>query len=193
MRFFIVSFLIFALPACVCAQEVIRKTKVIRGEDYVIDVFYKGEEEIALQRRGADGQKEIEGNLPEGKVKFIDETTGIYGEEYYKRGEKTGICKTYFPSGELMKEMYYINGVLMTEKEFYESGQLRSEADYSRACDTCHGKHEKGAGKLYYRNGRLKYEWNFNSGISGYQKAYTRTGELRFEAHYDREGNQIAR
>ena len=192
MRRIILSILFLSVPVCVFSQDVVRKSKVIRGEEYTIDVFYKGGKEVGLQRRTADGKKEIEGKVPDGKVKFIDEDTGVQGEEYYKRGEKHGISRTYFPSGEVMKEAYYLNGALMTEKEFFQSGQLRAEADYSRACDDCQGDHEKGKGKLYYRNGKLKYEWNFNAEqVEGYQRAYTQQGELRFEAHYDREGRRI--
>ncbi len=192
MRFLIVSILFLGVPVCAFAQEVVRKTKVIRGEECLIDVFYKDGQEVGLQRRTADGEKEVEGNIPEGKVKFIDQTTGTYGEEYYKRGQKHGVSRTYFPTGELMKEVYYIKGILITEKEFFKNGQVRFEADYSRMCDSCKGGHEKGAGKIFYSDGKLKYEWNFNvEQDKGYQRAYTREGELRFEAYYDREGRRL--
>lgn len=192
MRFIILSVLFLSVPVCAFSQDVVRKTKVIRGEECSVDVFYKDGEEVGLQRRTADGQKDVEGKLPEGKVKFIDETTGVYGEEYYKRGEKHGPSRTYFPTGELMKESYYLNGVLMTEKEFFKNGQVRFEADYSRNCDACKSGQEKGAGKIYYRNGKLKYEWNFNiEQVRGYQRAYTQEGELRFEAYYDQEGRRL--
>ena len=172
------------------AADVVRKTHVIRGQDYSVDIFYQDDQQIASQRQGTQGSSDLEGQIPDGRVRFYNEHDKTYGEEYFKRGQRHGLSKTYYPDGRLMKESHYLLGELVAEKEYYKDGRLRAEMDLSRACRDCGTGHEKGEGKLYYSNGRLKYEWNFNNGTLGYQKAYTKNGELRFEAHYDQQGNR---
>jgi antitoxin component YwqK of YwqJK toxin-antitoxin module len=51
-----------------------------------------------------------------------------------------------------------------------------------------------GIGKLYWPNGKLKYEWHLTRRDPiGYKKSYNKEGELRHAVFYDEFNNQIER
>ena len=163
-----------------------RKTQLIRGGDYWESVFYQADQQIARQKISAHGVEEQEGEIPDGRVKFLDDASKTYGEEYYKNGKKYGLSKTYYASGQLMKEENYEDGKLQTGKEYYDNGSLRFEVDYQDKRDCPGNKGEVGVGKLYFKNGVLRYEWNLTrTSRTGFKKSYNRNGELTLEAYYD--------
>ena len=171
--------------------DVIRKTQVARGSDYTLSIFYSGGKEIARESISADGEHQQSGVIPDGKVRFYDEYNQMYGEEYYSAGKKDGPAKTYFNDGRLKSETKYGRGQLLTIKEYYADGQLRFQADYSEAIDDPNNK-EVGAGKLYYPDGHLKYEWNLTRGnYRGFKKSYNTDGSLRAEIYFDAQGQML--
>lgn len=167
---------------------VIRKTNVIRGSDYLENVFYIGNQEIARQKSSSQGILEESGQIPDGEAKFFDQYTHTYGNEHYWNGKKEGIARVYYEDGQLMSEGEYNSGKLVRNREYYPGGNLRFEVDYT---DAREGKStdEVGIGKLYYPNGQLKYEWYMTRhNPIGYKKSYNQDGSLRAEVYFDEQG-----
>jgi antitoxin component YwqK of YwqJK toxin-antitoxin module len=187
------SFLFLLLLATTLAAEegVVRKTYVVRGQDYWVNVYYRGDKEIARVKETKDGVLEQTGKIPNGPVTFYDGMKNVLGEENYFNGKKEGTYRAYYDNGQLMVESEYDHGRLMTYKEYYPDGKLRLEANYEDAIEDAPGK-EVGEGKIYFSNGALKYEWRFNrSDAVGFKRAFTEDGQIRFEAYYDKDGNVI--
>ena len=173
------------------SMEFIRKTQIMRGQDYWEDVFYQGDEEIARQKMSHQGVLEKSGKIPDGKFKFVEDDH-TYGEEYYQAGQKHGTMTTFYEDGKLKSEAVYMYGKLNKEKEFYHDGVVEFEIDYSDA-RTPYNDKEVGFGKLYYADGTLRYEWNITNSLEpGYKKAYNPDGQLRVVTYYDTLGNEIS-
>ena len=52
------------------------------------------------------------------------------------------------------------------------------------------GENEVGIGKIYNKDGSLKYEWYRTNGNKvGFRKSYNRNGELRAATYYDQQGH----
>ncbi len=186
-----VLILFFGTITLIFAQEVTKKSWVVRGSDYIESVFYLGNQEIAREKTSVKGIYDQTGEIPNGKVTFSDEGNKTYGEEYYQSGKKDGEAKTFYENGQLKTEAYYKDGVLQTTKEYYNDGHLRFEGDYTDARDSKDYK-EAGIGKLYFKDGKLKYEWHFTQTDKvGFRKAYNQNGELVYEAYYDEDGKLI--
>jgi len=114
-------------------NEVIKRTRVLPGTEYVEHLFYRGDVEIARQRVSASGLIEETGTVPDGKVKFFDAYKNTYGEETYRHGKRHGVAKTYYADGQLQSKAYYRDGKLMANQEYYSNGNLRFEVDYQGA------------------------------------------------------------
>jgi len=172
-------------------QEIIRRSRVVLGGDYLEDVFFQDGQVIARQRISANGVDEKVGEIPDGKIKFFDESNGTYGEEYYHDGKKSGLVRTYYNDGRINSEAEYYNGSLLTKKEYYKSGIVRFTVDYA---DALYNKDEVevGVGKVYFSDGTLKYEWSLTrNGPPNFKKSYNRNGELTLEINYDEEGRLL--
>lgn len=171
--------------------EVIRRARVARGEDYIENVFYIGDEEIARFKESNEGLSDFQGTIPDGKVHFVDEYQNTRGEEYYKYGKKHGESRSYYADGKLKAEEQYRLGQLITKKEYYNDGHLRFEVDYEDARSLGDNK-EVGVGKLYARDSLLKFEWHITRSESpGFKKSYNKDGSLRHVAYYDDYGQLI--
>ena len=189
--FFVTMILFLTSMALVSAQEVTKKSRVVRGSDYIESVFYVGDKEVAREKTSNQGTYDQEGEIPGGKVMFFNETSKTHGEEYYNNGKKDGLSKIFYENGQLKNESQYKNGILLNEKEYYNDGQLRFEGNYEDARDYADNK-EVGIGKLYFKNGILKYEWNFTKSENiAFRKSYNQNGELVYEARYDGDGKLI--
>lgn len=188
----ILSFSILFYPVTSSAQEIVRKTHVIRGAEFTQSILYQDGREVArFKFSPARGVYDIKGEMPDGAVTFEDSFRGTTGEEHYKNGRRDGPYKEYFEDGRLRMEAFYDKGEMLWQKEYYPDGQLYFVILYEDA-RTVKGLKERGVGKFYYADGRLKYEYNFtNRQSEGFQKAYTHSGEIRFEAYYDEFGNKI--
>ena len=159
---------------------------------FELSIFYQGGEEIARHRVDRKGALyDQTGIIPDGKVKFVNETNETYGAEIYKDGKRHGPMKAFYKDGILMQESYYQFGRLVTSKEYFHNGTLRMEVDYSDAREYDDGR-DVGTGKVYSQDGRLKYEWKLtNTDPVGYQKSYNRQGALTGEVYFDGSGNII--
>lgn len=169
-------------------QKAVRKDRLSPGRDYVESVFYLDEKEIGRQKIIDEKVMESNGEIPEGRVDFVNEFKGTQGVEYYVRGQKDGPSKTYFTGGQLNAEAYYRKGKLLRKKEYYNDGGIRLEINYEDARKDIDAK-ETGVGKVYYREGTLKYEWHLtNSEKIGFKKSYNQDGELRAAFYFDENG-----
>ena len=174
-------------PQPLSNREIIRRSRVVLGEDYREDVFFQDGQVIARQRISANGVYERVGDIPDGKIRFFDESKGTYGEEYYRDGKKSGIVRTYYNDGRLNSEAEYDKGKLITKKEYYKSGIVRFTVDYTDA-PYKRDEVEVGVGKVYFPDGTLKYEWNFTrNSHPNFKKSYNRNGEITLETYYDEE------
>src|SRR3989338_1609331 len=175
------------------AEEVVRKNRLVPGMDFEESTFYVGTQEIARQKIVGGKIMETTGDIPDGKVKFIDEYLHTYGEEFYLKGKKHGLVETYYEGGKPKSSSNYLFGKLMAKKEFYGDGALRMEEDFEDAIFFAgEPDRETGVGKVYFRDGTLKYEWSFtNTSPSNYKKSYDQTGALTLELFYDKDGNLI--
>ncbi len=174
------------------AQEVVRKTRLVRGSDYYEDVFYSGNQELARQKTTGRKVLEQNGKIPDGNVKFIDESEHTYGEEYYEDGKRQGLARTYYEDAKPKMESYYKEGNLLKSKEFYKNGNLRFEVSYEDARDHNKEDSEVGIGKLYFSDGTLRYEWNLTKSLkTGFKKAYNQDGKLVYEVYYDADGKSM--
>jgi len=172
-------------------NEIIKRTRVLPGTEYVEHYFYQGDVEIARQRFSATGLVEERGTVPDGKLKFFDSYKKTHGEETYRYGKRHGVATTYYENEQLKSRAYYRDGRLLTNQEYYNSGSLRFEVDYQEARDYP-GDKEVGIGKLYFMNGNIKYEWNMTiTQPKGYKKSYSRDGRLRHVDYFDEQGNLI--
>jgi len=168
-----------------------RVTRIVIGQEFILHKFYIDSEQVAMMQEYANGDRKLEGTLPEGKVHFKDHSKHSEGEEFYRNGTKHGKAMAYYSDGIVKLEENYAFGKLLTVKEYYQNGKLRLDADYSNARQQKDVK-ELGVGKLYFPNGYLKYEWKFTVGNNtGFQKSYNQDGTLRHEAYYDKQGNLI--
>jgi antitoxin component YwqK of YwqJK toxin-antitoxin module len=92
----------------------------------------------------------------------------------------TELVKGYYPTGELMYEVFKINGKKNGEEKWYDykSGQLREIIPY------VDGK-INGIYKYYYKNGRLKEIITFmDDKKNGEYKLYYEDGQLNMICYY---------
>lgn len=172
--------------------EVIRKTRLAPNRSYETSVFFQGGEEIARHKVSRKGMiYDQEGKIPNGKVKFINETDQTYGVEYYRGGLRDGSARVNNKDGSLKAESTYQYGKLMTRKEYYSDGTLGMEEDYTDAREYDDGR-EVGIGKVYYRDGMVQFEWHLtNSDPKGYHRSYDRKGGITGVIYFDKDGNEI--
>ena len=172
--------------------EVLKKMRLAPDRTFEQGIFYQGGQEIARHRITREGDiYDQSGIIPDGKVKFINETDETYGAEIYKDGKRHGPMRAYYNDGIMKQEALYQFGKIVTSKEYFHSGALRMEMDFSDARDYGDGK-DVGMGKVYFPNGRVKYEWKLtNTDPIGYQKSYNGQGDLTGVVYFDGAGEVI--
>ena len=171
--------------------EVIRKTRFSPDRKYKINVFYQGGGEIARYKTSRGKVYDQSGEIPDGKVKFMNKFDKTYGVEYYRNGKRHGPAKLYYSNGQLRKEYDYYYEKLMTCTEYFHDGTVRMEEDYTNARDSRSEK-EVGIGKVYSQDGTLKYEWFMTvTEPIGYKKSYNSRGDLVAEFYFDEFGQPI--
>lgn len=172
-------------------KTTVRKDRFSPGRDYLESIYYLNEEEIARQKIVNEKVIESSGEIPEGRVDFVNESQKTYGTEHYRRGKKNGSSLTYFNDGRLNIEAHYQWGKLLRKKEYYNNGDPRLEISYEDARTNVASK-EAGDGKVYYKNGIVKYEWHFTqSDKVGYQRSYNPDGALRAAFYFDENGQPV--
>jgi len=172
--------------------DVIRRTRLAPERTFETSIFYQGGEEIARHKVTRKGMiYDQTGEIPNGKVKFINETDQTYGVEYYRNGARNGPARVNYRGGSLKLEANYQYGKLMTKKEYFHDGALKMTEDYTDAREYDDDR-EVGIGKVYTRDGRVKYEWFIiNSDPIGYHKFYDSKGRLTATVYYDQDGNLV--
>jgi antitoxin component YwqK of YwqJK toxin-antitoxin module len=172
--------------------EVFKKIYMAPDRSFEQGIFYQDGQEIARHRVTRQGKiYDQTGTIPDGKVQFVSETNETYGAEFYKDGQRHGPMKVYYKDGALRQEAYYQFGKLVTSREYAHDGSLRMEVDYSDAREYDDGR-DVGVGKVYFRDGRIKYEWKLTkTDPVGWQKSYNRTGALTGEVYFDGHGDII--
>lgn len=172
-------------------ETTVRKDRLSPGRDYQESVFYLQGIEVARQRIVNERIIESSGEIPDGRVDFVNESKETYGTEYYLQGKKSGPSRTYFADGRSNIEAYYQWGKLLWKREYYNGGGIRLEVNYEDAREQTDNK-ERGAGRVYYRDGTIKYEWNLtNSEKIGFKKSYNQDGALRAAFYFDEYGQPV--
>ena len=174
------------------SQEVTRKTRLDPGRMFSVSVFYQGEQEIAGYKSSHNQDMyDVVGKIPDGEIKFTNEATETTGEEHYMYGKRQGLFQEYYAKGQLKKETFYTFGQVLRNKEYFIDGILRMEEDYTDALPLEKDR-EVGVGKVYGRNGVIKYEWNLTqSNPERFNKAYDVKGKCVLTNYFDDKGNII--
>ena len=173
------------LEKAVDKSPIIKKIKLSPNRDYAEGFFYLGNNIVARQKIYDGKIIEQSGKIPDGKVKFYDDFRDTYGYELYDNGKLNGISRTFYKSGELKEENEYQYGRLISTKKYYNNGKMRLTVDYTDARDY-EGQKEVGIGKIYFKTGKLKYEWNITKSTKiGYKKSYSEEGKLISALYYD--------
>ena len=174
-------------------KEILRKTKLAPERTFAISIFYQDGKEIAGHKTDNTGKiYDQTGTVPSGFVKFVNESDETYGGEYYQNGQRHGPLQEYFKDGSLKRQAYFQDGRLMTSTEYYHDGTVRMTKDYTDAREH-QDAGEVGRGKVFFRDGRLKYEWQMtNSDPVGYYKSYNAMGQLTSTVYYNKDGEMIA-
>ena len=172
--------------------KLVRRSRIHPNRLYFEDVFFKGDKEMLRCKSADDKFYDCTGEIPDGKYKFFNETTGAHGEEFFDRGKRHGTYKEFYPQGELQRQITYLFGNKREVKEFFIDGIVKMEINLSDAAwfDV---RGETGVGKVYYREGTLMYEWRHTSVGEGYKKSYNKDGSLRTVEYYDGAGKLIKR
>lgn len=92
------------------------------------------------------------------------------------------VVKESHPNGKEKSVQYFIDKnneqILVTEEQFYESGQIMSKGDFKNNL-------RHGHWKFWYENGNLWSEGEFKNGKShGLRSVYHENGQLYFEGKY---------
>jgi len=157
-------------------------------EDYaIVSVLGEPEQQFGLYLYYGEG-KFVNGKR-QGPWKFYiieDKTFKLFlsKEASFVNGEIEGICRYYYPSGNLGSIDNHVSGQAEGEiRWFYEEGQMYGRSFHVNGL-------RNGTSKYYYRSGELQYEMNFvNDSLNGKSIAYYQNGKLQEAAVYNM--NQI--
>ena len=172
--------------------DVIRKSRFEPNRQFMENIFFVNDKEIARFKSVGEKIYDIEGRIPDGTVKFSDLSHNSYGEEHYIGGQRHGWLREYYENGQMKKEAYYEYGRKMRNNEYFIDGTLRMEENFEDAMRYVEIP-ETGSGKTYYRDGTLMYEWDLtNMTKNRVTKAYNIKGELVEVRHFDQNGKVVS-
>ncbi len=172
-------------------KQVIRKTRFDPSRKFEESIFFIEEKEIARYKHKEEDIYEFSGEIPDGKVGFINESKRTKGYEHYKGNKRHGRYVENYDNGRVKKEKRYFHGELRKVNEYFYDGQLRMKADYDDAI-IYDVEEDVGEGAVYYRDGQLMYEWKVTiMGQERYKRSYNREGELVEEKTFDKYGQLI--
>ena len=158
--------------------EVLRYQKLEPNRTFAESRFLLNKKEIASFRSKGEKVYDVRGEIPDGKVRFINESTHTKGEEMYRYGRRNGRYLEYYDNGQLYREAQYYKGKLMLNKVYFYDGHLRMEEDRRDALIAVNDR-EAGKGKVYARDGTLMYEWELTNALNGgYKMSYDKKGDL---------------
>jgi len=110
----------------------------------------------------------------------------------FKNDIPEGVMREYSPEGKIINSKIYSNGIVIAEgivdekglyqgywKEFYESGNIKSEGEYFN------GK-RKGNWKFYYEDGSIEQigSYNYKGNKDGSWKWYYQSGKIKREENF---------
>ena len=172
-------------------ENVVRKTWFDPNREFYESAFFAGDEEIAHFKSLGEDIYDVTGKIPDGKITFTNITESTYGDEHYRDGKRNGTYREYYKNEQLKREAYYFDGTLVTNKEYFFDGTLRMEQDFSDAMSITENR-EVGVGKIYYRNGKIMYEYHLtNKSQGGFNRSYDRNGVIVAENSFDQNGDLI--
>lgn len=176
-------------------EKIVRKTRRDpRGGTYLESTFFRGKEVVARYKELKGEIYDMEGSIPDGKVEFLNEITKVKGEEFYQKGKRHGLYKEYYKTGQLKKEAQFTRGRVMSSKEYYLNGLVRLEQEFKNILwDIFDADNvRQGSGRLYYPEGTVEREWDYE-GEAGerYLRIYDKNGVLKSVEYYDEEGNPV--
>ncbi len=165
------------------------------NREYRECTIFSGDTEIARFKVNVHDQKlfDLIGSLPDATIPFEDTITRTKGTISYRNQKRHGPYIEYYENGKVAKEINYYNDQARSLKEYFYDGSLRMEIDYTDAIFAVNDP-EVGIGKVYSRDGVLKYEWNLtNAGPDRYKKSYNVDGSLTQIETFDSNGNLVER
>ncbi len=127
-------------------------------------------------------------SLKTGQWKMFDEKGYLASEGKYLNNEKSGFW-IYYLNGQKIETRNYVNGLREGEcTEFYQNGNMYSEASILQTADfqggNYHGKRIK-----YYENGQIHITENYLNGIFfGETKYYYENGKLKAVQFFENGG-----
>ncbi|MBZ0165542.1 MAG: hypothetical protein K8I00_01960, partial [Candidatus Omnitrophica bacterium] len=154
-------------------------------------IYVDGELVCQFSSVGGDEIENLKGALPEGRAGFVNETKETYGEERFQKGQRHGRYVEYYSNGVVYRQAKFYQGKLVENEIFYFDGTPRRIEDFKDALRFVEDP-EVGYGRIFYRNGRLMYEWKLTNLLKGgYKKSYNKDGALVEEKIYDNMGDLV--
>lgn len=167
------------------------------GADFTESMILVNQEKVAQFTAKDDQVFDSDGEIPDGKIRFVNEEENTYGFEHYQDGQREGKYVEYYNTGRLKTEAAYHQGQLVQLKNYSYDGDLRLEADYkatywlSKMLPSSRNKY-LGMGKLYRPDGSLKYEWSFvDDSDRNFTKTYNGNGEVAGIDYYNEQGELV--
>ncbi len=114
-------------------------------------------------------------NNVKGVIKEFDEDENLIGIGYLEKGETiSGTRKEFYSTGELKSEIpYYYGEIVGPVKVYYKSGKLRQISETN-------SKGVHGVSKIFYETGALEEEFTYVNGKEeGIIKIYYSNGEIK--------------
>jgi len=183
-------------------QKEITQKGVLRVErknpknSYAESIITVDGKEVARFKRENGKIFDVQGQIPDGTIKFTNKWESTYGVENFRNGKKEGSHTVYYKNGKVHSVARYKNGRLLKRKSYFHGGILRMEEDYTNASYVSkflQGTFERvGIGKIYRLNGSLKYEWYVTDDAEQYYtKRYNSRGKVVQENFYNKLGEVI--
>lgn len=165
------------------------------NREYRECVVYADAREVARFKISVQNHKMFDrtGELPDETIPFEDINTGVTGTVTYRNNARHGAYVELFDNKRVAKEMYFYRDKIRTSKEYFYDGKLRMDVDYTDAIVAINDS-EVGIGKVYARDGILKYEWSLtNTNSNRYKKSYDIDGRLVETLTFDSSGKLLER
>ncbi len=146
-----------------------------KSEGVLLGADNDSPQDIEKQSKDVRYQKSINA-FKDGKWTYWFENGQLSAEQYYNKGEMTGVWKSWYKDGKLGSEVNLTKGTAMY---WYANGNKSSEGKMST------GMHHEGNWTGWYENGNKNYEGAYINGQKeGTWKWYNEKGEKLQEEVY---------
>lgn len=172
--------------------KVIRKAKLDPSREYTLSLIYADDKEVARYKVNQMGELfDLQGEIPDGKVVFTNETTRTNGEEKYQNNKRHGDYVEYYEAGSVKIKAQYLRGEILNRDEYFIDGTLKMTEDYQDALRFSEHR-ETGDGKVFRRDGSLMYQWHLtNTDESRFTKSFNQAGQLVEVRTFDELGRMV--